>query len=278
MSIQIMVAVCHGTQNQEMMNLATRWVKQLGGTITGFGVVDESVWAPTPAMALPGGNASLAPPDREIVIRAKNRVQQSLEKWSAHCHQNDVEYQQIDEIGTSHDQILMEAQGHDVILMGKPETSDLGISVPAKTIIEDVLRHSPRPVIVVPDHAQEGKGILVAYDGSLQAARALQALVSSGLTALGNITVLYVNNEFEETGDKPIKLATHYLAGHDVYVETHQIVDKAAEHSIVEEAKRRGSELIVMGAYGQSRFAEFFLGSTTGKVIDQSSVPLFLFH
>jgi nucleotide-binding universal stress UspA family protein len=56
------------------------------------------------------------------------------------------------------------------------------------------------------------------------------------------------------------------------------VTDKSVEQLIIDEAQRQNVELIVMGAYGRSRLAEFFLGSVTSRVIDESPVPLFLFH
>ena len=38
------------------------------------------------------------------------------------------------------------------------------------------------------------------------------------------------------------------------------------------------SDLIVMGAYGHSRFREAILGGATRNMLEQSSVPVFLAH
>ena len=279
MSMRIMVVICPGTQNQCAMNLGTKWAKQFGGKVTGLGVIDTTIVAPIPAMALPGGNAPLIPPDTALISNATEHVRSSLHDCAELCMQSEIEYEQIDELVTSYEEILVEAQSQDVILLGSltpPQAAAPG--GPAKTLIENVLRHSPRPVVVVPETAQDGQGILVAYDGSLQASRALQALVASGLMTLGNITVLNVGGEFQDTSNTPTKRALDYLAAHGVEAELHQVVDRAAEHAIVDEAAHRNVELIVMGAYGQSKLAEFFVGSTTSKVIDQSNVPIFLFH
>ncbi|MCA9119451.1 MAG: universal stress protein [Planctomycetales bacterium] len=43
-------------------------------------------------------------------------------------------------------------------------------------------------------------------------------------------------------------------------------------------ARECNAELIVMGAYGQARVKEFFFGSATCTALQQSLVPLFLFH
>lgn len=279
MSMRMMTAICHGAQNQGVMKLACKWAKQFDGKITGLGVVDMTVVAPTPAMALPGGNAPLVPPDTALMSDATERIQSTLRDYADQCMQAEVEYEQVKSLVTSHEEILSEAQSQDVVLLGSPLPSEAAApGGPAKTMLENVLRHSPRPVVVVPDKIADGQGVLVAYDGSLQASRSLQALVASGLIALGKVTILNVGEEFEETNNTPVKRAVDYLAAHGIEAEIHHVVDRAAEHAIVDEAAHRNVELIVMGAYGQSRLAEFFVGSTTSKVIDQSTVPMFLYH
>ena len=277
MSVRIMIAVHDGSPIEASMELATRWAQRLGGSIAALGVVDQSNWAPAPV--LPSGNAPLNRPDDALHARAAEHVQQSLRQLQEHCRQAGVEYSQIQEDGSTYEQILLEAQRHDVILLGKATTPDPGLGVPARSILENVLRHSPRPVVTVPESVDDGQGILVAYDGSLQVARALQALVASGLGALGEITVLSVDKESEQTAGEHARRAVEYLEVHDIHAESRtQVTDKAVGDVVVEEAERQGAEMIVMGAYGRSRLAEIFLGSVTSRVIDASSRPVFLFH
>jgi nucleotide-binding universal stress UspA family protein len=107
----------------------------------------------------------------------------------------------------------------------------------------------------------------------------LQALVASGLSALDGIRVLSVDEESEETANEHGQRAVEYLAVHGIEAESQpKVTDKSVEHVITEEAQRHGVELIVMGAYGRSRLAEFFLGSVTSRVLDESPLPVFLFH
>lgn len=277
MSVRIMVAVHDGSPIKASMALATSWAQRLGGSIAGLGVIDESNWAPTPV--LPSGNAPSNPADNALRARAAERVEQSLNELAEHCKQAGVEYSQVRDVGRTRERILVEAQRHDVILLGKQTTPDPGLGVPAQSILENVLRHSPRPVVAVPDGPENGRGILVSYDGSLQAARALHALVASGLSTLGDIRILSVDAESEDAADEHAGRAVDYLAVHGIDAARQpKVTDESLGPLIVEQAQRQGVEMIVMGAYGRSRLAEFFLGSVTSRVIDESPLPVFLFH
>jgi len=281
MSVRIMVAVHNGSPGTGTMELASNWADRLGGSVVGVGVVDGSGWARVVATAgtpLTGVDA-LEVRHKPMLARAKEHVAQLLRQLEEHCRRAAVDYQQVQQTGAPQEQILLEAQRHDVILLGKQTTPDPGLGVPARSLLENVLRDSPRPVVAVPTRMEAGRGILVAYDGSLQAARALQALMASGLTALGEVKVLSVDSESEEIAREHASRAAEYLAAHGLEAETQpKVTDRSVHQVIVNEARRQGAEMIVMGAYGRSRLAEIFLGSVSSRVIDESLVPVFLFH
>jgi len=281
MPVKIMVTVHNASPGAGTFALATNWVQRLEGRIVGVGVVDESTGVP--ASVLAGGAASMgniAPPDTEALrAKAQKCVAQALRELAEHCRQAGVAYSEVTKADGAEVEICLEAQRCDVVLLGRETAPDTDFGVPARTILTGVLRNAPRPVVVVPSHLQEGEGILVAYDGSLQAARALQALMASGLTALGPITVVGVDELSRETAEEHAGRAADYLTFRGLEVGTKAMVsDKSVEQVILDEARARGVELIVMGAYGRSRLAEFFLGSTTTKVMDGASAPVLLFH
>jgi len=282
MSLRIMVAVHNGSPGNGTMELASSWAGRLKGSVVGVGVIDESVWAPAPVAT--GASAGLggvaATEDNAQRARAEEYVTHSLTKLEEHCRDQGVEYRQVLETGVPHEEILAEAQRHDVILLGRQATPDPGVGPPARSILENVLRNSPRPVVAVPDRLEgDRRGILIAYDGSLQAARALQALVASGLGALGDMAVLSVDARSEETAAEHAERAVDYLAAHGLEADSRaEVTDEPVERVIMDRAGSRGAEMLVMGAHGRSRLAEFFLGSVTTHLIDESAVPVFLFH
>lgn len=285
MASQLMVAVSGAYQSSRLRESVVGWAERLGGAVIGFGVVDESVWAPAPVtlgvpVVEPGAEQQSMDARR---ARAEELIEESLGELRDHCRQAGVAYREVRTSGKPQEDIILESQCYDVTLLGRPQTADPGLGVPARTILTEVLRHTPRPVVVVPDGVeqddQQRRGIVVAYDGSLQAARALQGLIASGLAALGSVEVLSVDGESEDVAQAHAHRAAAYLTAHDIEVRKWcEVSDEAPGDVIVRRAENSGSELAVMGAYGSSRLAEFFVGSTTTRVIEQSSIPVMLFH
>jgi nucleotide-binding universal stress UspA family protein len=88
-----------------------------------------------------------------------------------------------------------------------------------------------------------------------------------------------LNRHALPTNNEHAGRAVDYLAAHGIDAENQpEVTEEPVERVIVEQAQRHDLELIVLGAYGRSRLAELILGSVTSRVIDESPVPLFLFH
>ncbi len=281
MSVEIMLVVHNASPGIETMRLAAGWAGRLGGGVVGMGVVDEST--AVPASVLAGGSASMGnitmADANALHTRAKTYVSEALRELEQHCRENKIKYRQMMTEDSPEEAICTEAQSCDVVLLGRETTPDLHFGVPARAILTRVLRHSPRPVVAIPGHVQGGQGILVAYDGSLQAARSVQALVASNMASLGPITVVGVHRHSEETARQNANRAVEYLSRYQPTVQSRIVVtNQGVECVILDEARARGVEMIVMGAYGHSRLVEFFIGSTTTKVMDAAPAPVFLFH
>ncbi len=281
MPLRTLVAIQNTSPGEGTFALAADWARRFQGSVVGLGIVDESVGAP--ASTLTGGAASMgniAMADAEALrSKAEKSVAQALDELETHCREAGVEYRNVAKAGDPEEVIGAEAQACDVVMLGQAAPPDPEFGVPARTILENTLRNSPRPLVVVPRHVQGGQGVLAAYDGSLQAARALQALVACDLARLGPLTVMGVHHDSENAAREHVDRAVEYLAGHGLTAEGQVVAgDKSVECVIVEEAQARGAELIVMGAYGHSRLAEFLMGSITAKVLDGATAPVFLFH
>ena len=99
----------------------------------------------------------------------------------------------LEDVGTPFVQILMEAQRYDLILLGRQTHFDYGSEGEPDETLGKVLPDSPRPGgRRAEDAPASGEAVVVAYDGSLQAARALYAFEASGLGAAREVHVVSV--------------------------------------------------------------------------------------
>jgi nucleotide-binding universal stress UspA family protein len=148
---------------------------------------------------------------------------------------------------------------------------------------ETVILNCGRPVIVVPYAGQSDSIIqrpLVAWDGGLAASRAiagaLPLLARAGCT---DVLVFDTGNENDAHGEQPGADLALYLARHAVKVNVveHRVSGETGD-ALLSAAVDLGSDLIVMGAYGHTRFREVVLGGVTRTVLRSMTIPVLMAH
>ena len=154
-----------GFENSDpVVELGVRWAKQLNAKLVGISVVDQPTMLSTTA-------ASQS--DDEITEMQghwkedEQRVEQCLERFSQRCDEAGVDARAIKDVGPPSDRILLEANRHDLVRLSPHfQTSTSGGDA-----FRQVVRAAPRPVVSVPKELPSGDSIIIAFDGSVQAAR-----------------------------------------------------------------------------------------------------------
>ncbi|HMO28299.1 universal stress protein [Enterovirga sp.] len=149
-----------------------------------------------------------------------------------------------------------------------------------RAVVEEILFKCGRPVLVVPEgHDAFRPGhAMVAWDGSAQAARALNDALPL-LAAARTVSLVSVAEPGKEDALPGADIARH-LSRHGIQV---TLVDLKASQKNVESILRDQShahrtDLIVMGAYAHSWWREIALGGVTQSFIGDPPAPLFLSH
>ncbi|WP_437229892.1 universal stress protein [Planctomicrobium sp. SH661] len=176
--------------------------------------------------------------------------------------------------GTIADVLTIEAQAVDFLACGAKRQP----SAAERTLLQTILQFSPRPVLVLPEEGVESEGVLIAYDGSRQSARALSSFVASGLWKGRTIHLVTIDNGDLKLSSS-VKAAAAYLHHHGISSELHvRMPSKDAGADLLQEIDRLGVGMVVMGAFSKSTFHEFFLGSVTRTLLTKLPVPIFLDH
>ncbi len=188
--------------------------------------------------------------------------------------------------GVTHETILEKCATHrtptllagyarlrDLTMMPVPESYDLWDA-------EEIVFESGRPTLILPASPRSCPFRLdtvgVAWDFSRTATRA----VSDALPLLEKakkVRVVIVTNEKSfDSKHSPQELATN-LARHDIDVVLDEVDAEGRPIGEVLEAYVLSHEidLLVMGAYGQSRWREVMLGGATRSLLSKPPVPVF---
>jgi nucleotide-binding universal stress UspA family protein len=138
------------------------------------------------------------------------------------------------------------------------------------------------PVLVVPDTCAApaaGASVLVAWNGSREAARALDGALPV-LRWADRIVVLDGSRATPETRRAPAPDLAPWLSRRGLKPEVRRFEHDgaAAGPAILEAARELGADLIVMGAWGHSRLAELILGGATRHLFTHSDRPMLVAH
>lgn len=217
--------------------------------------------------------------DETLLKGARERVAKILDDFESSCREAGVPCSTIRGEGHPHEQIERAACQHDVILIGRDTNFHFETREQSNDTVMRLVRDHPRPIIITPKRDLGGRSVVIAYDGSLQASRALHVWILLGLlrreTEVHLISVKSDETEARRLCDEALALLSH----HDITATTHPI---ASGEKVVTVLNRHFAELaprmLVMGAFGTGGLRARFFGSTTLAMIKDCPYPLFLYQ
>ncbi len=149
----------------------------------------------------------------------------------------------------------------------------------AEATLEDALFESGRPVLMAPPvpPATLGERVLIAWNGSSETARTV-GFAMPFLTQAQSVQVVSVEGGMTP-GPSGEELA-HNLARNGITVIARHVAprDRTTGQVFVDEAKAIGADLMVKGAYTQSRLRQMIFGGATRHIIMEASMPVILAH
>jgi nucleotide-binding universal stress UspA family protein len=140
------------------------------------------------------------------------------------------------------------------------------------------------PVLIVPrswGSPEFGRRAVVAWNGSAQAAAAVRKAIPL-LQRAEHVLVLIGQSRAAFPANMrmaPLDVLA-YLHHHGIEAEAgdSETPDEGAGEAILEAAAADKAGLIVMGAFGRSRFREWVLGGATRHVLEHMAIPVFMAH
>lgn len=213
---------------------------------------------------------------RNRAIQAVERFEQEVERAGG------VSYEGRAVDGDAGQGISLQARYSDLVVVGQSDKDDKN-SIVAADFSENVLLHSGRPVLIIPNEVEldsVGKRILIAWDASLGATRAVtDAIPMLQRAEIVHLAVFNPDAYPERHGERPGDDVALYLARHGVNIEVQQRkTTREIGSAILSLADELSSDLIVMGGYGQSRFRQMLLGGVTRTVLEEMRISVMMSH
>jgi len=270
-----LVALDGSAYSESAADLAIGWAGRYGVCLLGLGILD----APTIERAEPvplGAGAYKKARDEARLANAHRWVADFLADFRARGQAAGVAVEVLEDTGDPAARILREAQRCDAVILGRETHFHFETQEQSDETLAQVLRGSPRPVVVVPRSVPEGQGVLLAYGGGREGARTLQTFQLLKLAAGEAIEVVTINRDGAEA-EALVNLAGEYLAAQGAPHRLHPIVSVAPPADVLLERVRFARpRLLVMGVQGHHPLRDLFGTSVTRAVMRACPAPVFI--
>lgn len=273
----ILVAVDGSKYSDAAVETGLALAKRYDALLVGLGVVDEPDISAPQAVPL-GAGAFKHQLTNTRLHEAHRQTTQALERFSLRCAAEQVASKPLEDIGEPAERLCREARRFDLIVIGQ-KTFFYG-QESSRDVVSRVLQGMPRPTIVAPEQRRPDNGnrsVLIAYDGSLQASRALGAFLRMARKE-DRLHVVSIQPDATQAA-READVAAEFLGYHDLQVERHAIASRSSPGAtLLEQIDKLQVNLVVGGCYGRPTWKEFFLGSVTRELLEKSPVPLYLYQ
>ncbi|MFD4836675.1 universal stress protein [Achromobacter sp. NPDC058515] len=180
--------------------------------------------------------------------------------------------------------VALHGRASDLIIVSQQNREDVE-AAHENEFVEQALLSAGRPVMVLPSSGQfpvVGDRVMLCWDGSREAARAL-ADAAPLLRAASHLVVLTMDEGAATRNAEAIPfedLVTYFVA-HGMPAPDHvrrDIKGVGVGSTILNAAADHSADLIVMGAYGHSKFREWAMGGATASILKSMTVPIMFSH
>jgi nucleotide-binding universal stress UspA family protein len=264
----ILVPVDQSEATGSVLATASLLAKCVEGTLEGVALrpIHVEIVAPDPIVAVTFPPADWN--DTEFVARARRTFEShcaapgaSRFRWRAGPSIDDATLGSL-------------ARVYDISVIGRPSSSGAG---PRMTTLESALFDSGQPVMVAPPMAPAalGENVLVSWNCSTEQASAT-AFAMPILKRARQVTILTIEG-LTVPGPTGAQ-ARDWLAVHGI--EAREITmgngGKRPGEVLLAEAQKLGADLLIKGAYTQSRLRQMIFGGATSHLLAHSTLPMLM--
>lgn len=279
----ILVHVDHSDACRQRVALAIELAQSQQAHLTGV-VPTGVIYYPYGGVGYGGGGSAMGIYYEAATTELREVAQQSVDSFKRQVAQAGLPSAECrianeDAIGA------LTLNGHyaDLVVLSQSNPDIQGIAANA-VLPQHVLLHVARPVLLVPyagTFSNIGQQVMVAWDSGRESARAVaDALPILKLAAKVHVIVFNGRKDAPDGhGPHPGTEIALYLSRHGVNVEASEeetSIDIGS--ALLSRLSDYGSDMLVMGGYGHSRFRETILGGITRTILEHMTVPVLMSH
>jgi nucleotide-binding universal stress UspA family protein len=263
------------------LDTALLFAQKFGSLIEGFplrpAVADMVAMDPDAGLTM----VAVKENDAEMVRQAEEEFRSFMERHGVTRRGDETQaaslsWSWLGNAPSGHDFVGSYGRVFDLIVLGQPKEE---WQSPSMITLESALFESGRPVLIAPPASPQslGTNILVAWNRSTEQARAM-AFAMPLLRLAERITILTVEGS-TVAGPSGAEMARSLKAnGINSEAMTVGAGKASAGETILNKAAELNCDLIVKGAYTQSRLRQMIFGGTTRHILAHAKLPVLMAH
>ncbi|HUE73591.1 MAG TPA: universal stress protein [Pirellulaceae bacterium] len=266
---RILVGLAGTTYTPVAIQRAVALAKAHDAEVTGVTVLDPrrlrcgDQHAPQPEP--PGGPIPISP----------DCIEESIQRLEQSCQEAGVKHRVLRESGDTFTKLIDAARYHDLLVFGLQSVLKHGLpgGDPHGLLIR-LVGAGVRPLIAVSEEFRSISRVLIAYNGSMESAKAMKHFVQMRLWPGAELKIM----TFHSSHDKAYELmlpAEEYCRAHGFRV-CHQSNPGDPKVLLSAAATLWQADMIVMGNSARSVLVRKVLGDTLVETLRDSKIPLFL--
>ncbi|MEX2455279.1 MAG: universal stress protein [Rhodospirillaceae bacterium] len=234
-----------------------------------------------------GMDGSMIEEIMEVTEReGSERAVQTKAMFDAFCTQHSLRVSDISsgdagvtaswsELSGREDEIVaLRGRLYDLIVVGRPVADQ---PLPSPITLEAALHDTGRPILVAPPQPPDsvGRHVAIAWEASPEAARAIAVSIQA-LAGADRVTVLSAKISPPMVLDP--KDLVDRLKWHGIDATIHEFDAAPTElgAAFLAQSAAVGADLLVKGAYSQSRLRQMVLGGRTRHILNHAMIPVLL--
>ncbi len=271
----------HGDSTLSALDAALSLAQKFGSCIEGFAlrpaVADMVAMDPDAGLTM----VAVKENDAEMARQAEDLFRSFMERHGVQRRADQataasLSWSWLATAPSGHDFVGSYGRVFDIIVLARPATE---WQSPSMVTLESALFESGRPVLIAPPSSPRSlaTNILIAWNRSTEQARAT-AFAMPLLRLAERITILTVEGS-TVAGPSGVEMArslkANGIAAEPITVNPGKI---SAGETILIKAEELGCDLIVKGAYTQSRLRQMIFGGTTRHILAKARLPVLMAH
>ncbi|MFC1553489.1 universal stress protein [candidate division KSB1 bacterium] len=274
---RILIPLDHSPYSEAAVDYGCFIAKQHKVELTGLAVLDipgiEKSVGPVPV-----GGSFYAKKLREDKKKdALDQIEALLANFKEKCQKEGVICRESGKQGSPSDEIFKISMFYDIAIMGLRTHFNFEEEQNGGDSLDKIINHSITPILAVPDHFSDPsktKNVLIPFNGSLPATRALQRFVQLPEAAMFDVTIL-VSDENMDVGNYYLDQAEAYLKAYSFK----NITKKWTPDNIIDAMEKiyyEQADLVVAGMHSKKGFLDFLIGSLSKFLIRKAEKPVLL--